>query len=127
MKEYSDTLDLTGKEELDEDEKNKITELGNLGHLAKVMSGTALQVGNTNAKPNVKKDETFTFTVELNTIDEKVKQECQKIYIGEYSKIINIPEKIVPSLIPFIQGLKQELENFRLKCIRDLRTYVNYS
>jgi hypothetical protein len=125
LKEFSETLDLTAKDELEEDEKNKIIELNNLGLLAKVMTGTALVVGNNNPKANVKKDESqFTFLNELNTIDEKVKQECQKVYTGEYSKIINNPDKMTPSLVPFLQKLKQDMENFRLKCIRDLRTYV---
>jgi hypothetical protein len=129
MKEQSESLDLVGKEELEEDEKHKLAELSHLGLLAKVMSGTALSMtSNNTVKPNVKKDDsTINFIAELHTIDERVKQECQKIYTGEYSKIINNPDKITPSLVPFLQGLKQEMENFRLKCIRDLRTFVRHT
>jgi hypothetical protein len=129
LKENIETLDIIGKDELEEDEKNKLAELSHLGLLAKVMAGTALPMTSTNTttKPNVKKDESAaTFLTELNTIDEKVKLECQKIYTGEYNKIINNPDKITPTLVHFLQSLKQDMENFRLKCIRELRTFVIY-
>jgi hypothetical protein len=118
MKELSDILDITAKDEIEEDEKAKIIELENLGLLSRFI--TAVPV-----KSAKDKDNTQTFNSELGTITDKVKQECQKIYTGEYAKLINNPDKMNPTLIPFIIKLKTEMENFRLKCIRDLRTYVS--
>lgn len=117
LDELSEVLDITAKDELEEDEKLKIIELENLGLLAKFI--TAVPVKGAKDKDNIS-----SFNAEMNSITDKVKQECQKIYIGEYAKLINNPDKMNPSLVPFIAKLKTDMENFRLKCIRDLRTYV---
>ena len=119
LKELNEVIEITAKDELEEDEKEKINEIDNLGLLSKTLN---------NIVPNVKggkeKDNNLTFQNELSTITDKVKLECQKLYTGDFAKIINNNEKINPTLIPFIQKLKTEMENFRLKSIRDLRTYV---
>ncbi len=65
------------------------------------------------------------YTNELNSIEEKIKGECAKVYTGEYVKLLNTPNKLPPSLVPFITNFKTEMENFRMKCVRDLRTYVS--
>lgn len=122
MNELSETCEITTKEEIDEDDKRKQEELENLGYLTKFLSQPAQDSKN----PKEKESSPISFVAELNGIDEKVKVECARIYIGEYSKLINNPEKIPPSLYNFLQNLKLEMESFRLKCVRDLRTYVKW-
>lgn len=77
-----------------------------------------------NQKEKDKEPSSISFISELNGIDEKVKVECAKIYVAEYAKLINNPDKIPVSLNNFLQNLKYEMESFRLKCVRDLRTFV---
>ena len=60
---------------------------------------------------------------EIGTIDDKVKTECAKLYVGNFAKYLNPTEKIVDSLIPFLDGVKKEMELMRLRCVKDLRTF----
>jgi len=107
LRENSESLELSGKEELDEDEKRKVSEQENLGLLSKFL--------NVNT----------TYDQEINAIEDKVKAECAKIYTGEFQKLINTPEKILPCLIPFLKSTKTEMEKSRLVYIRDLRSFVS--
>lgn len=120
LNELSESTELQQKEEFEEDEKRKIEELENLGYLSKFLNITPSQ-DNKNSKD---KEIIISFIAELNGIDEKVKQDCAKIYLGEYLKLINNTEKIPVSLNNFLINLKFEMESFRHKCVRDLRTYV---
>jgi hypothetical protein len=120
LREKDEIIDITAKDELEEDDKRKHNELSNLGLLYKLITNPV-----TNDK-NKDKDKFPSFINEINSIDDKVKQECIKIYTGEFAKIINNPEKMPNSLVVFIQNVKSDMENFRLKSIRDLRTYVIY-
>lgn len=122
INELSDTIELLTKEDNDEDEKRKLEEIENLGYLSKFLT-VPVPVDPKNTKE--KEPSVISFISELNGIDEKVKSECSKIYVGDYLKLINNPEKIPVSLNLFLQNLKFEMESFRLKCVRDLRTYVN--
>ena len=106
LKETIESIDILGKEEIEEDSNRKVFELTFLGLLSKNLN--------------------TSFSQELNSIDDSVKVECSKIYVGQTAALINNPDKIPLSFIPFIQKLKHEMEIFRLKCIRDLRTYVFY-
>lgn len=112
LKDDVESIENTAKNELDEDERRKQSELVNLGYLTEVPQGRAVQKD----IPN--------YAIEIGAIDEKVKAECLKIYTGEFAKQLNSTIKIPNSLISFLQNLKIEMENFRLKCVRDLRTFV---
>ena len=107
LKENSESIDLSGKEEIEEDSNRNAYELSFLGLLSKSLNGS--------------------FSQELNSIYDSVKVECSKIYVGQFAALINNPDKIPLSFLPFLQKLKQEMENFRLKCVRDLRTYVIFA
>jgi hypothetical protein len=121
MKEDVEAFEV-GKEELKEDEERKVEEINNLGLLARFILNP--NENSQNEKKDKKGDISYpNFIQEINSIDEKVKQECAKIYTGELAKLITAQEKIPLSLIPFIQNLKNEMEVFRLKCVRELRTY----
>jgi hypothetical protein len=120
FKEFLDSCEILAKDDLEEDERRKLDEISHLGLLSKFyITGTDK---NKPKEPN--KDKEPNFSNEVNSVDEKIKSECIKVYTGEYVKLLNNPDKIPQSLIPFIQGIKTEMENLRLKCVRDLRTYV---
>jgi hypothetical protein len=121
---------LNTKDELDLDEKIKSEELENLGYLSKFLNNPTLVIDAKQNDSGKEKDKnnsnsSITFIAELNGIDDKVKAECAKIYVGDYAKLINNPDKIPTSLNNFLINLKSEMQGFRLKCVRDLRTYVN--
>ena len=125
LTENLESVEISSKEDMEEDERRKKQEIKNLG----LLSNFLLENSNANAAnaKNDKKGESFpNFVIELSSIEDKVKAECSKIYTGEYAKLINNPGKIPLSFIPFLQNIKDEMENFRIKCIRDLRTFVKY-
>ena len=127
LDELTDNIEFNTKEELDEDEKRKYEELESLGYLSKFLNNPTLIIDGQKGSGKDKdkdKDSSITFMAELNGIDDKVKSECAKIYTGDYAKLINNPDKIPTSLNNFLTNLKFEMEGFRLKCVRDLRTYV---
>ncbi len=123
INELSDTIELVTKEENDDDEKRKQEEIENLGYLSKFLS-IPVTIDNKNTKEKDKEPGVISFISDLNGIDEKVKLECSKIYLGEFAKLIINSEKIPASLSLFLQNLNTDMESFRLKCVRDLRTYV---
>jgi len=100
LKENTETIDITSKEDLEEDSKRKVFELSFLGLLSKNFNSS--------------------FSQELSSIDDRVKAECIKIYVGQTASLINNPDKMPVSIVPFLQKLKQDMEIFRIKCVRDL-------
>lgn len=107
LRENTESLENSGKEEIDEDQKRIVSEQENLGLLSKFL--------NVNT----------SFDQEMNSIEDKVKVECAKLYVGEFQKLINNPEKILPALIPFLKSSKIEMEKNRIVYIRDLRSFVS--
>ena len=135
-KENVEYIENTTKDELEEDEKRKQLEIVNLGYLTNSVldpsdislnksGGISGFSANNSTKNNVNfSSNAFNFNSEINAIEEKVRVECIKVYTGEFAKILNNNSKIPNSLLLFLQNLKNEMETFRLKCVRDLRTYV---
>ena len=115
MRENIEDFSITEKEDLDLDEKLKKEELKSLGFLSK----SILEPNSEDKKGN---KEEPNFSNEINSIDEKIKSECAKIYIGNYSKYLNPQEKMPDSLIPFLEEIKRDMEIMRLKNIKDLRS-----
>ena len=124
MKENNEDCSITEKEDIDADELLKKEELLALGFLSKSIldpnSATNVDKKNKNAgssggEPN--------YNNEISSIDEKVKAECAKIYVGNYAKYLNTTEKIPDSLIPFLDDIKREMEIMRLRAVKDLRTF----
>lgn len=124
MKENIEDVSIVEKEDLDADEQLKKEELLGLGFLAKSIvdpnssAGTADKKGkatNASGEPS--------YGAEIDSIDEKVKTECAKIYTGNYAKFLNATEKMPDSLVAFLDDLKREMEIMRLKCVKDLRTF----
>ena len=64
-----------------------------------------------------------SYNSEIANIDDKIRSECAKIYVGNYAKYLNPQEKLPDSLIPFLEDIKREMEIMRLRCIKDLRTF----
>lgn len=125
MNEISEVIENSSKEDLEEDERRKKEELRKLGLLSNFILNTHEIPPSQNVKGDKNKDKDFpNFLSELNSIEDKVKAECVKVYTGEFAKLINNPTKLPPALVPFLQNVKTDLENFRLKCIRGLRTFV---
>ena len=124
MKENIEDVSIVEKEDLDADEQLKKDELLGLGFLAKSYldpnssAGTADKKGkvtNASGEPS--------YGAEIDSIDEKVKTECAKLYTGNYAKFLNATEKIPDSLVAFLDDLKREMEIMRLRCVKDLRTF----
>ena len=64
-----------------------------------------------------------SYNNEIASIDDKLRSECAKIYVGNYAKFLNPQEKLPDSLVPFLEDIKREMEIMRLKCVKDLRTF----
>ena len=123
MKEDKEDCTITEKEDLDADEILKREELLSLGFLAKSILDPNLAVsGDKKNKPASSTGEP-NFNVEISSIDEKMKAECAKIYVGNYAKYLNATEKMPDSLVPFLDDLKREMEIMRLRAVKDLRTF----
>ena len=121
MKENIEDITITEKEDLDADEVLKNDEILSLGFLAKSILDPS-----SNIAPDKKKGATGnepSYNNEIASIDDKIKSECAKIYVGNYAKYLNPQEKIPDSLIPFLEDIKREMEIMRLKCVKDLRTF----
>ena len=116
MKEDYEDASITEKDDLDFDEQLKKEEILSLGFL-----GKSILEPNVEDKKN-KSNEEINFNTEINSIDDKVKTECGKIYTGNYAKYLNPTEKIPDSLIPFLEEIKRDMEIMRLKNVKDLRT-----
>ena len=115
MRENIEDSAITEKEDIDLDEKLKKEELLSLGFLSK----SILEPSSDDKKGN---KEEPSFNYEINSIDEKIKSECAKLYTGNYAKYLNPTEKIPDSLIPFLEEIKRDMEIMRLKNVKDLRT-----
>ena len=122
MKENVEDISITEKEDIDADEELKKEELSALGFLAKLILAPV--------DPNAAKDKKKgpqggepNFTLEISSVDDKLKEECAKIYVGNYAKYINPQEKLPDSLVSFLGEVKREMEIMRLKCVKDLRKF----
>ena len=121
MKETTEDITITEKEDLDADEALKNEEILSLGFLAKSILDPNANIaqdkkkGTTGNEPN--------YNNEIASIDDKIRSECAKIYVGNYAKYLNPTEKVPDSLIPFLEEIKREMEIMRLKCVKDLRTF----
>ena len=123
MKEDKEDCTITEKEDIDADEILKKEELLGLGFLAKsILDPNASVSGDKKSKTTNANGEP-SYNSEISSIDEKVKTECAKIYVGNYAKYLNATEKMPDSLIPFLDDLKREMEIMRLRCVKDLRTF----
>ena len=123
MKENKEDCTITEKEDIDADEILKKEELLGLGFLAKsILDPNAAASGDKKGKSAGPGGEP-NYNNEISSIDEKVKAECAKIYVGNYAKYLNTTEKIPDSLIPFLEDLKREMEIMRLRAVKDLRTF----
>ena len=121
MKENTEDITITEKEDIDADEALKNEELLSLGFLAK-----SILDPNANIPQDKKKGTTGnepSYNNEIASIDDKIRSECAKIYVGNYAKYLNAQEKLPDSLIPFLEEIKREMEIMRLKCVKDLRTF----
>ena len=121
MKENTEDVTITEKEDIDADEALKNEEISSLGFLAK-----SILDPNANNPSDKKKGATGnepSYNSEIANIDDKIRSECAKIYVGNYAKYLNPQEKLPDSLIPFLEEIKREMEIMRLRCIKDLRTF----
>ena len=121
MKENTEDITITEKEDIDADEALKNDEITSLGFLAK-----SILDPNANPAQDKKKGATGnepSYNNEIASIDDKIRSECAKIYVGNYAKYLNPQEKLPDSLIPFLEDIKREMEIMRLKCVKDLRTF----
>ena len=121
MKENTEDITITEKEDQDADEALKNEEISSLGFLAK-----SILDPNANNQTDKKKGATGnepSYNNEIANIDDKIRSECAKIYVGNYAKYLNPQEKLPDSLIPFLEDIKREMEIMRLRCVKDLRTF----
>ena len=122
MKETTEDITITEKEDLDADEALKNEEILSLGFLAK-----SILEPNEGNNPQDKKKSAGgnepNYNNEIASIDDKIRNECANIYVGNYAKWLNPQEKVPDSLIPFLEDIKREMEIMRLRCVKDLRTF----
>ena len=124
MKEDKEDCAIVEKEDVDADELLKKDELLGLGLLAKFILDPGLSTGGGDKKNKpANAGDGPNYASEIASIDEKVKSECAKLYVGNYAKFLNTTEKIPDSLIPFLDDIKREMEIMRLRCVKDLRTF----
>ena len=122
MKENTEDITITEKEDIDADETLKKEELLALGFLAKSILDPSLNV-NTDKKKGGSQSGEPSYNSEIASIDDKIRSECAKIYVGNYAKFLNPQEKLPDSLVPFLEDIKREMEIMRLRCVKDLRTF----
>ena len=122
MKENTEEITITEKEDIDLDEALKKEELLALGFLAKSILDPSLNVNQDKKKGGSQAAEP-SYNNEIASIDDKLRSECAKIYVGNYAKFLNPQEKLPDSLVPFLEDIKREMEIMRLKCVKDLRTF----
>ncbi len=122
MKENTEDITITEKEDLDADEALKKEELLALGFLAKSILDPSSNPIQDKKKGGAQTGEP-SYNSEIASIDDKLKSECAKIYVGNYAKFLNPQEKLPDSLVPFLEEIKREMEIMRLKCVKDLRTF----
>ena len=122
MKENIEDIAITEKEDIDEDEALKKEELLSLGFLSKSILDPSLNINQDKKKSGGQAGEP-SYNNEIASIDDKLRNECAKIYVGNYAKFLNPQEKLPDSLVPFLEDIKREMEIMRLKCVKDLRTF----
>ena len=122
MKENTEDIAITEKEDIDADEALKNDEILSLGFLAKsILDPNSVNVAQDKKKGVIGNEPSYNS--EIASIDDKIRSECAKIYVGNYAKYLNPQEKVPDSLIPFLEEIKREMEIMRLKCVKDLRTF----
>ena len=122
MKENTEDITITEKEDIEADEALKNDEILSLGFLSKsILDPNAANVAQDKKKGTTGNEPSYNN--EIASIDDKIRSECAKIYVGNYAKYINPQEKLPDSLIPFLEETKREMEIMRLKCVKDLRTF----
>ena len=122
MKENTEDITITEKEDIEADEALKNDEILSLGFLSKsILDPNAANVAQDKKKGASGNEPSYNN--EIASIDDKIRSECAKIYVGNYAKYINPQEKLPDSLIPFLEETKREMEIMRLKCVKDLRTF----
>ena len=122
MKETTEDITITEKEDLDADEALKNEEILSLGFLAKSILEPN-EINNPQDKKKSAGGNEPNYNNEIASIDDKIRNECAKIYVGNYAKWLNPQEKVPDSLIPFLEDIKREMEIMRLRCVKDLRTF----
>ena len=122
MKENTEDITITEKEDIDADEALKKEELLSLGFLAKSILDPSSNPTHDKKKGGAAGGEP-SYNSEIASIDDKLKSECAKIYVGNYAKFLNPQEKLPDSLVPFLEDIKREMEIMRLKCVKDLRSF----
>ena len=122
MKENTEDITILEKEDIDADEALKKEEILSLGFLAKSILDPSTNVIQDKKKSASQGNEP-NYNNEIGAIDDKLKSECAKIYVGNYAKFLNPQEKLPDSLIPFLEEIKREMEIMRLRCVKDLRTF----
>ena len=122
MKENIEDITITEKEDIDADEALKKEEILSLGLLSKFILDTSANVNQDKKKAGAQGGEP-NYNNEIASIDDKLRSECAKIYVGNYAKFLNPQEKLPDSLIPFLEEIKREMEIMRLRCVKDLRTF----
>ena len=63
---------------------------------------------------------------EILLIEDRLKSECSKIYVGEHSKLLDPQLKMPKSLFVFLEKLKKDMATFRIKSIKDLKQLVGF-
>jgi hypothetical protein len=122
MKENTEDITITEKEDIDADEALKKEEILSLGFLAKSILDPSSNPTQDKKKGGAAVGEP-SYNSEIASIDDKLKSECAKIYVGNYAKFLNPQEKLPDSLVPFLEDIKREMEIMRLKCVKDLRSF----
>ena len=120
MKENTEDVTIIEKEDLEADEALKNDEILSLGFLAKSILEPE---NNQQDKKKSQGGNEPNYNNEIASIDDKIRSECAKIYVGNYAKWLNPQEKLPDSLIPFLEEIKREMEIMRLRCVKDLRTF----
>ena len=64
--------------------------------------------------------EDIRFLHKIKELDTAVRNSTLKLYVGEYSKLLGA-DKLTDVIRDFLANLKQEMEDFRIESIRQLR------
>jgi hypothetical protein len=122
LKEDSESTEITEKEDIDLDQNLKNEEILSLGVLGKLLLDPNSQTQVSNKKGSSSNTNEPNYNNEISLIDEKLRSECAKVYTGNFAKYLNPTEKMPDSLRKFLDQQKIEMEKFRKKFIKDLRT-----
>ena len=122
LKENSESTEITEKEDIDLDQNLKNEEILSLGVLGKIILDPNSQTQVNNKKGSSNNSNEPNYNNEISSIDEKLRAECAKVYTGNFAKYLNPTEKMPDSLRKFLDKEKIEMEKFRKKFVKDLRT-----